>query len=138
MFSFGHCPNYPSPSFGQLVPLFRTSKTTLCAYDRKMPMMIMTVAMIIMMVILMIMMTKMTKKLCFPNERSRFLVMDNQRRGYSRNCWIVCCVFFLRHEKQATGNIEIKFAFKYAQNRTRKLGFGSLDSTQILLYKLFI
>ena len=40
MFSFGHCPNYP------LVPLFRTSKTTFCAYDRKIPMMIMTVAMI--------------------------------------------------------------------------------------------
>ena len=35
MFSFAHCPNYPSPSFGQLVPLFRTSKTTFCAYDRK-------------------------------------------------------------------------------------------------------
>ena len=32
MFSFGHCPYYPS--FGQLVPLFRTSKTTFCAYDR--------------------------------------------------------------------------------------------------------
>ena len=26
MFSFGHCPNYPSPSFGQLVHLFRPSK----------------------------------------------------------------------------------------------------------------
>ena len=35
MFSFEHCPNYPSPSFGQLVPLFRTSKTTFYAYDRK-------------------------------------------------------------------------------------------------------
>ena len=35
MFSFGHCPNYPSPSFGQLVHLFRTSKTTFYAYDRK-------------------------------------------------------------------------------------------------------
>ena len=40
MFSFGHCPNYlsplpPSPQFGQLVHLFRTSKTTFYAYDRK-------------------------------------------------------------------------------------------------------
>ena len=39
MFSFGHCPNYlspaPSPSFGQLVPLFWMSKTMFCAYDRK-------------------------------------------------------------------------------------------------------
>ena len=36
MFSFGHCPNNPpSPSFGQLVPQFRTSKTTFCACDRK-------------------------------------------------------------------------------------------------------
>ena len=35
MFSFGHCPNYPSPSFEQLVHLFRTSKTTFYAYDRK-------------------------------------------------------------------------------------------------------
>ena len=26
MFSFGHCPNYHSPSFGQLVHLFRPSK----------------------------------------------------------------------------------------------------------------
>ena len=25
----------PSPHFGQLVPLFQTSKTTFCAYDRK-------------------------------------------------------------------------------------------------------
>ena len=38
MFSFGHCPNYlspPSSSFGQLVHLFWTSKTTFYAYDRK-------------------------------------------------------------------------------------------------------
>ena len=30
-----HGPNYPSPSFGQIVHLFRTSKTTFYAYDRK-------------------------------------------------------------------------------------------------------
>ena len=34
MFSFGHFPNY-LPYFGQLVPLFRTSKTAFCVYDRK-------------------------------------------------------------------------------------------------------
>ena len=35
MFSFGHCLNYPPPSFGQLLRLFRTAKTTFYAYDRK-------------------------------------------------------------------------------------------------------
>ena len=38
--------------------------------------------------------------------------------------------------KQGTENIEIKFAFKYVQNRTMKLGFGPVDSAQIQLYKL--
>ena len=37
-FSFGHCPNHlnppPWPQFRQLGPLFWTSKTTFCAYDR--------------------------------------------------------------------------------------------------------
>ena len=57
--SFRALPKLPPPShyFGQLVPLFRTLKTTFCTYDRKIPIMIMMVAM----VILMIMMTKMTK-----------------------------------------------------------------------------
>ena len=53
-------PPPPSLHFRQLVHL-RTSKTTFCAYDRKIPIMIMMVAMIVMMVILMIMMTKITK-----------------------------------------------------------------------------
>ena len=35
-----------------------------------------------------------------------------------------------QHEKKATENIEIKFAFKYVQNRTVKLGFGLVDSTK--------
>ena len=48
---------YP-PSFGQLIPLFRTSKTTFTRMTEKIQMMIMMVAMIIMMVILMMMMTK--------------------------------------------------------------------------------
>ena len=37
-FTFKHCPNHLnplSPQFRQLGPLFRTSKTTFCAYDRK-------------------------------------------------------------------------------------------------------
>ena len=37
--------------------LFRTSITTFCGYDRKIPIMIITATMIIMMVILMMMMT---------------------------------------------------------------------------------
>ena len=44
--------------FFRASPLFRTSKTTFYAYDRKIPMMIMMAAMIIIMIILMIMMTK--------------------------------------------------------------------------------
>ena len=36
----------PPPISGNFLPLFWTSKTTFCAYDRKIPMMIMTVAMI--------------------------------------------------------------------------------------------
>ena len=35
MFSFGHCPNYPSPWFGQLVQLFLNAKNVDLSYTRK-------------------------------------------------------------------------------------------------------
>ena len=46
MFSFGHCPNYlspPHPISGNLYIFFRTSKPTFCAYEKKIPIIIMTV-----------------------------------------------------------------------------------------------
>ena len=59
-------PPPPDPNSGNLVLFFWTSKTTFCAYDRNLfLMMIMMVAMIIMviiLVILMMIMTEMTKK----------------------------------------------------------------------------
>ena len=64
MFTIGHCPNHLTPPtpIRTTSSSCRTSKTTFCAYDGKIPMMIMIIAMIIMVVILIVIMTRMTKR----------------------------------------------------------------------------
>ena len=69
----------------------------------------------------------------FPHENGILLFCGQVNAGNFNPTLCLFRVFQL--EKQAMENIGIKFAFKYVLNRTRKLDFGPLDSTQILFYR---